>query len=86
MSSSRSSFIPFKHNAATESFKRSSHNDFATSYELKQRKFTGVRDNSITGKLEFWILGNLRKEITPEQTVLNPNWLQDTFAELYGTK
>lgn len=85
-SSDRSRYIPFKHNAPTESFRRSDHNDFATSAELKDRAFTGVRDNSVTGNLEFWILGNIEKEVTATAATLNPDWQQEVFQELFALR
>ncbi len=44
----------------TEEYRRSDHNDFATSKELKDREFTGLRLNSITNRREVWIVGELR--------------------------
>lgn len=85
-SNDRSSHIPFDRNAKTGEFKRSAHNDFATAAELKQREFTGVRDNSITGRLEFWILGNIEKEVTPTAATLNPAWQQEVFQELFALR
>jgi len=82
----RSRFIPIKHNAKTESFKRSAHADFATSAELKQREFTGVRNNSITNEIEFWILGNLEKKVSVTLASTNPNFIQETFTDLFAMK
>ncbi|MGE4259199.1 MAG: hypothetical protein AB7F19_07645 [Candidatus Babeliales bacterium] len=49
----------FKHNAPTEEFKRPNHNDFRTTKELKDIKFSGTRANSITDTVEFWVLGEI---------------------------
>jgi len=43
----------------TEEYKRSDHNDFATSNELKDRRFSGLRLNSITNTREIWVEGEL---------------------------
>ncbi len=83
MTSERSNVILFDPNAKTGEFKRPDHNDFATTTELKQRQFTGVRDNSITAKLEFWILGEIRKEVDAADVVKDPGWIQTTFQELF---
>lgn len=42
-----------------EDYKRSNHEDFCTSLELKGREFCGVRNNSITSTREIWILGEV---------------------------
>lgn len=38
---------------------RSNHNDFATSKELVDRNFSGIRENSLTNNREIWLEGNL---------------------------
>lgn len=43
-----------------EDFKRPLHADFATSAELKQREFSGIRINSITQEQELWTCGDIR--------------------------
>lgn len=43
----------------TEEFRRSNHIDFATSRELADLEFSGVRCNQLTFNQEIWILGNL---------------------------
>lgn len=43
-----------------EDFKRPLHADFATTAELKQREFSGIRINSITQEQELWTVGDLR--------------------------
>lgn len=48
---------------------------------LKQRQFTGVRDNSITAKLEFWDL-EIVKEVDAADVVKDPGWIQTTFRTI----
>lgn len=42
-----------------EDFKRPNHNDFLTAAELKKESFCGVRHNSLTDYMEFWIEGEV---------------------------
>lgn len=42
-----------------EDYQRSNHNDFATSKELKDREFSGVRHNSLTDRMELWVFGRV---------------------------
>lgn len=68
----------------TEEYKRSSHSDFATSKELGDSNFSGIRDNSITSNREVWIEGNLTATMSLELIRMRPTlWEElwrDTFA------
>ncbi len=82
--SDRSKVILFTTNAKTEDYKRSNHNDFATSAALKARKFNGWRMNSLTGSAELWIEGNLDLSIGADKLASDPNIIERTHAERFG--
>lgn len=82
--SERSKVILIDPNAKTENFKRSNHNDFATSAELKQRKFSGWRMNGITGNAELWIEGNLDMEVSGLEIMRDPNAVEKAHAIRFG--
>lgn len=67
-----------------EDFKRPDHTDFATSSELKQQEWSGVRHNSMAETMEVWLLGELKKSITPEQLGQNLHALDEAVAEVFG--
>lgn len=81
---SRSRYIPFDHRAKTEVYKRSSHNDFATSAELKDKKFTGWRHNSLTDTMELWILGEVKRTVTPAMLKSDPQIIEKVQLEYFG--
>ena len=70
--------------AKTEEYKRSNHNDFATSSELKQRQFCGVRHNSLTNNMEIWILGDMVQTVSKEQMLLNPNAANEAYEKIFA--
>ena len=80
----RSGHQKFDRLAKTEHFKRSSHNDFATSAELAKRKFSGWRQNSITQRYELWILGEVKKEVTAEAVAADKMALAKAQIEYFG--
>lgn len=62
-------------------YKRPDHNDFCSSYELKQKQFSGTRNNVLSGYLEIWVLGEKRAEVIATA----PDWLiEQTFAEVFA--
>jgi len=66
--------------------RRSNHPDFATSYELKGLRWSGVRLNSITGNYEFWIDGKVAKEVSGFLASEDKFLLDRTHMELFGFK
>lgn len=82
-SNDRSKFHMVNRKAKTESFKRSSHNDFATTSELRERKFSGWRENKLVEKYEMWIDGEIVREVTVATVMLDPLALEKTFAEYF---
>lgn len=83
-SSDRSSYQKFDRNALTEKHKRSDHNDFATSAELKTRKFSGWRHNSIAEVMELWVLGEVRRTVTPAMMKQDPQIMEKVYADLFA--
>lgn len=67
-----------------EEFKRSNHNDFATAVELKDRKFSGIRHNSITGDVEIWTDGDVRKRISALDAINNEFAIERAIEEVFA--
>ena len=70
----------------TEEFKRSSHSDFATSKELRDSNFSGIRDNSITSNREVWIEGNLAATMSLELIRLRPTLWEELWRDTFALK
>jgi hypothetical protein len=70
--------------AKTEHFKRSTHNDFATSAELATRKFSGWRKNSITLTYEMWVVGEIVVRVTEEAVAADPLALAKAQINHFG--
>lgn len=66
-----------------EDFRRPDHNDFATSSELHQRGFTGIRQNSITHEQELWVEGHIKLAISIERMQHDPDLWNKKYAELF---
>lgn len=66
-----------------EDFKRPLHSDFATSKELSDRKFTGIRHNSINHSQELWTDGDLRLSVSFKEMRLNPRLWDQKYEELF---
>ncbi len=69
---------------AMEDFKRPAHNDFATSAELKERRFTGIRHNSITDEQELWVEGHLRLAVSMQMMAVNPSLWDQKYEEIFA--
>lgn len=67
----------------TEEFKRSDHNDFATSKELKDREFSGVRLNSITSRREVWVVGEKIGEMDNREAEANEAKWESFYKDLF---
>jgi len=83
-SNDRSKFQKFDRTALSEHYQRSDHNDFATSSELKKREFTGWRHNAIGEVMELWVLGEIKRVITPQMFGLDKNIMEKTYAEVFA--
>ena len=64
--------------------KRPDHFDFMDFYELRRAKFSGIRSNSVSGEVEIWIEGEIKKTVSKEALAYNPeaavaNALEDVF-------
>lgn len=68
----------------TEEYHRSEHNDFATSKELKDRKFSGIRNNSISNCREIWVEGILSASMNEEIIRLRPQQWEMLYSEVFG--
>ena len=64
--------------------KRSDHPDFATSAELKAKEWSGMRKNSITARFEFWVAGEIRKELDVAVVDADYMALERAHVELFG--
>ena len=69
--------------AKTESFKRSNHNDFATTEELKKRKFSGWRENKILCHYEMWVDGEIVRVVTFTLAAIDPQAMEKAFADFF---
>lgn len=80
----RSKVILINPHAKTGDYKRSAHDDFATTSELKQREFTGWRENKILEKFELWIKGGIVREVSFVAVMMDKDALEKVFAEFTG--
>lgn len=79
-------FIRKWESADKEEFKRSDHNDFATAAELKERKFSGIRNNSIAQTVEIWTEGDLRKSVSTLAVMQDEFAIEKAFEEVFAIK
>ena len=79
-------FIRQWESADKEEFKRSNHNDFATTAELKERKFSGIRNNSIAQTVELWTDGDLRKSVSVLEVIQDEFAIEKAFEEVFAVK
>lgn len=70
----------------TEDFKRSSHSDFATSSELKERAFSGYRLNTITDELEIWVRGIIQGRVRAPNGRADEDAVQREFNRIFGVE
>lgn len=70
----------------TEEYKRSNHEDFCTSKELKDRDFYGIRHNSISNNREIWVAGELRASLNEDIIQMNPHKWEELYSETFGLK
>lgn len=70
----------------TEDFKRSNHEDFATSSELKERSFSGYRMNTITDELEIWVRGILQGRVRAPGGRADEEAVQREFNKIFGVE
>lgn len=78
---------PILHNlskAASGEDKRSDHPDFATSSELKKKEWSGVRKNSLTDSYEFWIVGEIVREVPGVMVALDFMALERAHIDVFG--
>lgn len=80
----RSKFIKFDAQAKTPVYKRSNHNDFATTAELAERKFSGWRSNKLSNEQEMWIEGEIVRRVTAYEIQMDPQKMEKVYAEYFG--
>lgn len=68
----------------TEECKRSEHNDYATTSELKDRQYSGLRHNTVLEVIEFWVVGNLERSIPARDGIPDPHALRTAYEEVFG--
>lgn len=68
----------------TEDFKRSNHNDFATSSELRKRQYSGMRMNSIAQELEIWVVGEIRATIPAPNGRVDDEAVDAVFKSIFA--
>ena len=68
----------------SESYERSSHPDFLFTSELKEKKWSGIRQNELTKEFEFWILGEIRERVTEQQQNLDPDSLRKAHERVFA--
>lgn len=64
----------------TEEFKRPDHTDFMTSSELQKARWSGIRHNSLSDKLELWVDGVVRGEYLKSEE----DRMQEDFKRIFG--
>lgn len=69
--------------AESEAYKRPDHNDFATSKELKDRGFSGFRQNSLTDEVEIWLFGAIEKRVSKQEIARNPTAVEEAMAAVF---
>jgi len=70
----------------TEDFKRSNHEDFATSSELKERQFSGYRMNTLTDELEIWVRGIIQGRVRAPNGQPDDEAVQREFNRIFGVQ
>lgn len=68
----------------TEDYKRSNHNDFATSSELKERKFSGMRMNTISRQWELWVQGEVKETLNAGNGKPTDEEIEAVFRKVFG--
>lgn len=66
-----------------EDFKRPDHNDFATSSELRDRSFSGVRNNELLQTREIWIEGNLAASMSIMEIGFRPESWEQLYRDVF---
>lgn len=67
-----------------EGFDRPDHPDFMDSSELKKMGFCGMRNNSISGDIEIWLMGEVVKTVSAVAQSVNPNALAEAMSEVFA--
>lgn len=81
---SRSKVVLFNPKAKTEEFIRSAHNDFANSKELKERGFSGWRENHLAMQYELWLGGEITDIVSFDAAGRDPSILERVHRERFA--
>ena len=54
-----------------------------TSVERRKNKWTGVCENGMTGDMEFWIVGELKKTVSALARSVDPNAMNKAHLEVF---
>ena len=73
---------PRKHKTGT--YRRSDHADFATSSELSKNRFSGMRMNSITNELEFWVFGAIQERLPAPNGHVDDAKVEEVFRRIFA--
>lgn len=73
-----------KHTGLEEDMKRPDHPDFMIASELKQNKFSGLRNNTLNESSEIWVDGVLKASVSKEALALNPLAINEAYSEIFG--
>lgn len=63
---------------------RPEHNDFATTSELRDREYSGLRYNALTEEVEIWLVGTVAKVIKAPGCRPDPEVLDAAYIEVFG--
>lgn len=67
-----------------EDFKRPNHNDFKDSAELRKESFSGIRHNSLSDYMEFWVDGEKKFEMSALDFIFSPEKWEKEMADCLG--
>lgn len=69
-----------------EDFKRPNHPDFKLSSELREMRWSGIRQNSITDEREVWVEGHCVLTMSNIICVTDPLLWEKKYAEVFDLK
>ena len=64
----------------SEGFERPKHADFMDSTELRGAKWSGIRSNTIVGRVEVWVLGEMLRDFAPSDTNGQATFMEEAFG------
>lgn len=67
-----------------EDFKRPNHPDFLTSSELKEKRWSGIRNNSISNEREVWVNGQCVLSMSNVVCETQPVLWEQKYADVFS--